>query len=340
MKEQERVTLAYGSGGKLMHQLVNDLFKKKFSNKILDELTDSALIEKSSSNDFVFCFTTDSYTVSPLFFPGGDIGKLSICGTINDLAVMGAKPLYISTGFIIEEGLEYRILERITSSMKKVIEKEKVKIVTGDIKVVEKGNADKLFINTSGIGIRNKKFSISRKSIKPGDKVIINGCIGEHEISVLSAREGFDFKTKIVSDCASLWDLVINMLEVCPHIRFMRDPTRGGVGTTLNEIVDGMDFGILIKEDFLPIKKEVKGICEVLGFDPLYLANEGKMVAIVSKDNAERVLKQMRRNPLGKDSCIIGEIVKSPKGRVILETHIGAHRIVDMLTGQQLPRIC
>lgn len=335
-----RVLLAHGDGGKLMHQLIDKLFKKKFSNEILNQLGDSAVIEMPTRKKSKFSFTTDSYVVNPLFFPGGDIGKLAICGTINDLAVSGAKPLYISCGFIIEEGLEYEILEKITDSMAKTAKKENVKIVTGDVKVVEKNSADKLFINTSGIGIIDNNVKISKGEITPSDKIIVSGSIGEHGLAILCARGGFDFHSSIKSDCAPLGGLIQKMLDVSKNIKFMRDPTRGGLAVTLNEIVEGEDFGILLDEEVLPIKKEVKAMCEILGFDPLYMANEGKVVVIVSSKDADIVLKAMRRHPLGKNSCVIGEIVPTPKQKVLLKTKIGGSRIIDMPTSSQLPRIC
>lgn len=323
-----------------MHKLIGELFRKKFSNEILDELGDSAIVEISARKNSKISFTTDSYVVNPLFFPGGDIGKLAVCGTINDLAVSGAKPLYISCGFIIEEGLEYKILEKITDSIAKTAKKENVKIVTGDVKVVEKNSADKLFINTSGIGIIDGNIKISKESIKPSDKIIISGSIGEHGLAILCARGGFDFSGSIKSDCAPLGGLIQKILSVSRDIKFMRDPTRGGLAVTLNEVVQEMDFGILLNEETLPIKKEVKAMCEILGFDHLYMANEGKVVVVVSNRDAPLVLKAMRRHPFGKNSRIIGEIVKTPKQRVLLKTKIGGLRLIDMPTSSQLPRIC
>ncbi len=335
-----RILLAHGDGGKLMHQLIDNLFRKKFSNEILNELGDSAVIKTPSYKNSKLSFTTDSYVVNPLFFPGGDIGKLAVCGTINDLAVSGAKPLYISCGFIIEEGLEYKILEKITDSMAKTAKKENVKIVTGDVKVVEKNSADKLFINTSGIGIIDNNVNISKRMIQPSDKIIISGPIGEHGLAILCARGRFDFSSSIKSDCAPLGGLIQKMLGVSKNIKFMRDPTRGGLAVTLNEIAEGMDFGISIEEEALPIKKEVKAMCEILGFDPLYMANEGKVVVVVSNKDAALVLRTMRRHPLGKDSRIIGEIVPTHRQKVSLKTKIGGYRIIDMPISSQLPRIC
>jgi len=336
---EKKVLLSHGSGGKLMHSFIKEMILSKFKNDILSELSDSASFSFLKKN-FEVCFTTDSYVVNPIFFPGGDIGKLSICGTINDLSVSGAKPLYISCSFIIEEGFEYETFEKITNSMKKISEEEKVKIVTGDIKVVEKGKVDKIFINTSGIGIKDKSIKIGKKFIKAGDKVIINGSIGEHELAVISARGNFDFQSDIKSDCASLNSLISKILKVSSNVKFMRDPTRGGIATTLNEIVSEMDFGILIKEKEIPIKEEVKAVCEILGIDPLYLANEGKVVIIVNEKDAEKIIKVMKNHPLGKKATVIGEVVKEIKGKVIMETAIGTKRIIDMLVGEQFPRIC
>ncbi|MCK4245505.1 MAG: hydrogenase expression/formation protein HypE [Candidatus Omnitrophica bacterium] len=340
----QRILLAHGGGGKLMHRLIKELFQEKFANEILDELSDSAIVKFLPKNDSSLCFTTDSYVVNPLFFPGGDIGKLAICGTINDLAVVGAKPRYISCALIIEEGLEYEVLKRITESMAKIAQDEDVKIVTGDVKVVEKHSADKLFINTAGLGLR-KKINLGKKAITAGDKIIINGSIGEHGLAILAARGEFNFQARISSDCAPLTNLIqkiINLRQsaaIC-KIKFMRDPTRGGLATTLNEIAGGMNFGILINEKDIPIKEEVKAACELLGFDPLYIANEGKVVVIVSAKDSEVVLKAMRQDSLGKESQIIGEVIKDPIGKVIMKTKIGGSRIIDMLVGDQLPRIC
>ena len=340
MAQPSQILLAHGSGGRLMHDLIHELFQRHFSNDILDELTDSAVISKLPDGDYDICFTTDSYVVNPLFFPGGDIGKLAVCGTVNDLAVVGAQPLYISCGFIIEEGLDYDTLAKIVESMAEVAKREGIKIVTGDTKVVEKRSADKLFINTSGIGLKPKHLQLGTQYVRPGDKVIINGTIGEHELAILLARGEFKFEARIQTDCAALTGLIQNVLKVTDKVKFMRDPTRGGLATTLNELVSGMEFGILIHETRIPVRDEVRAICEILGYDPLYLANEGKVVIVVAQEAAEPVLHVMREHPLGKDSQIIGEVVDEPKGKVILRTEIGGHRIIDMLTGVQLPRIC
>ncbi len=314
-----------------MHELIDNLFRAKFDNEMLSELSDAAILDKDPS----LAFTTDSYVVNPLFFPGGDIGKLAVCGTINDLAVTGAVPLYLSAGFIIEEGLDYKILTEITGSMAQTAAAAGVKIVTGDTKVVEKGSVDKLFINTAGIGRRPEGLCLGRQKISPGDKIIINGYLGEHELAILIARGGFQLQAEVKSDCASLASLIQSVLKQKPGIKFMRDPTRGGVATVLNEIVDGMEFGIQLLEEELPLSKEVKAVCELLGYDPLYMANEGKVVIVVSAQDAPRVERQ-----LGGESRIIGEVTAENKGRVLLKTRIGGTRVIDMLSGSQLPRIC
>jgi len=335
-----KILLAHGSGGKLMHDLIEKEILKRFANPFLSPLGDSAVFNLGKQK---FAFTTDSYVVKPIFFPGGDIGKLAVYGTVNDLSVVGAKPLYISCGLILEEGIETDTLDRILSSMEEAAKIANVEVVTGDIKVVEKGSADKIFINTSGIGIIKNNYELSMKKIKKGDKIIINGSIGDHGTAVMSERMNLKVTSSLESDCAPLWNLVEKILNTTDkggnHLKFMRDPTRGGLATTLNEIVAKTNLGILIKEEDIPVKDEVKGICELLGLDPLYVANEGKVVIVASADSAEKILKTMKKDELGKEACIIGEIIDQPK-KVILETVIGGRRIVDLLTGEQLPRIC
>lgn len=341
MKDKKRILLAHGSGGKMMHDLIGNVFRKHFQNRYLDQLADSAMIDLCDINSSQkLCFTTDSYVVNPLVFPGGDIGKLAICGTVNDLAVMGAVPKYISCGFIVEEGFELDTLDEIVKSMAETAAAADVMIVTGDIKVVEKGNVDKLFINTSGVGMTIAGMAISRQEIVPGDQIIVNGSLGEHELAVLVARGELHLQAQIFSDCAPLAGLIQKVLELKPEIKIMRDPTRGGLATTLNELAANNDFSFKIDETKIPIKKEVRAICELLGYDPLYLANEGKIAIVVAQDDAKRVLQEMKKHSLGKDSCIIGEVIAEPKGKVLLQTKIGGTRIVDMLTGVQLPRIC
>ncbi|MFN4227278.1 MAG: hydrogenase expression/formation protein HypE [Candidatus Ratteibacteria bacterium] len=336
MKEN-RIVLSHGSGGRLMHNLIENVFLKSFKNEILDKLYDSGIIE---FEDFDICFTTDSYTVDPIFFKGGDIGKLSICGTINDLAVTGAIPLYLSSSFIIEEGFEIETLKKIVNSMEEISKQENVRIITGDTKVVEKGKVDKIFINTSGIGIKDKKIKLGIEKIKQGDVVIINGEIAEHGLAVLISRDTFKIDADIKSDCAPLASLISEILKETDKIKFMRDPTRGGISATLNEIVKNRDFGIVIYEDKIPVKKEVLSICEILGFDPLNIANEGKVIVICDKKEADRVIKKMRKNIYGEKAEIIGEVVKKPEGKVLIETITGSLRVVDMPVGEQFPRIC
>ncbi len=334
---KKKILLAHGSGGRLSHELIKDLFLQSFDNKFLRELGDSAIFEKEKIR---WAFTTDSYVIRPLFFPGGDIGKLAVCGTINDLAVAGASPLFLSCALIIEEGLEISTLKKIVSSIKETAEGAGVQIITGDTKVVEHGGADGLFINTSGVGIVKTKNNLSPGRIEVGDRILINGTIGDHSIATLSRREEFDFQTKLKSDCAPLNDLIGIALSNSQGIKMMRDPTRGGIASILNEIALGQAFGIELWEEKIPIKEEVASICEMLGFDPLYLANEGKVVLIAKQEEVKKLLSILRSHPLGKESQIVGKVVSAAKGKVYLRTRIGTRRVVDMLTGEQLPRIC
>ena len=333
---EDKILLAHGSGGKLTHELVEKTFLQAFANPILAKLDDSAVFNLSGK----LAFTTDSYVVNPIFFPGGDIGKLAVCGTVNDLAMSGAKPLYLSLSFILEEGLPQDELTRIVDSIQKAAEEAGVEIVTGDTKVVHRGSADKLFINTAGVGLVPEGVNISGSNAKPGDKVILNGPIGDHGIAVLSQREGLSFSTRLKSDCAPLAGLVADMLAASPNIHCLRDPTRGGLATALNELARGSRVGIRIEEEKIPIREEVLAACEMLGFDPLYVANEGKLVAIVPAEDAEKVLKAMQGNRYGREATIIGEVREENPGRVVMRTRLGASRIIDMLTGDLLPRIC
>jgi len=319
-----------------MHILIKELFLKKLNNPILRELADSACINYKDK----LAFTTDSFVVSPLSFPGGDIAKLAVCGTVNDLVMQGALPQYLSLALIIEEGLDYETLERIVDSISVNAKKASVYFVTGDLKVVEKGACDKIFINTSGIGkiVKNRKLSL--KNIKVKDKIIITGNIAQHGLAVLAKRKELDLGFNIKSDCAALNDLIIPILKETKAIKFMRDPTRGGVATTLNEIAEGSRFGITIEEENIPISTKVRAASELLGIDPLYIANEGIAILVVNPNNAKGILRLLRKHPLGKNAQIIGEVVKEPKGRVILNTVVGSQRIVDMLTSEPLPRIC
>jgi hydrogenase expression/formation protein HypE len=335
----EQVLLGHGSGGKLSHQLISDLFFKYFSNEILENQSDSAIL--SLENESI-AFTTDSYVVDPIFFPGGNIGKLAVCGTVNDLSVSGAIPKYLSVSFILEEGFPIKELETIVITMAEEAKKAAAKIVTGDTKVVNKGKCNKIFINTSGIGILNKEYThISLGSnIQEGDQIIINGCIGDHGMTILKAREFEMFKADIQSDCASLNDLIQEILKNTKGIRFMRDATRGGLASILAEIVKGRKFGIEILEEKIPIKEQIRGMCELLGFDPLYVANEGKVVLIVSKEESEKVLNILHQHALGKESSIIRSITNSHPVKSWLQTVSGGIRMIDMLSGEHLPRIC
>ena len=332
----QKILLAHGSGGRLMHNLIRELLLKKLDNPILKEMADAAYIKYKDN----LAFTTDSFVVSPLNFPGGDIGKLAVCGTINDLAVMGAKPLFLSCGLIIEEGLDMNVLKKIVQSMQKVARENDVQIITGDTKVVNKGTADKIFINTSGIGNIEGNYLSHKNKIKPSDEIIVSGYIGDHGIAVLTQREGFKFNTNIKSDCASCYNLIRDVMSVSKNIKFMRDPTRGGLATVLCEICERSGYSAIIKEQELPIRKGVKGICEILGFDPLYIANEGKVVFVVDKKDSKIVLNILRKNKLGKSSKIIGEAINEKKAKLYLETQIGGTRIIEKLYGDQLPRIC
>ena len=336
MKE-DRILLSHGSGGKLSFDLIKKLFLSNFNNPYLERLDDGAVL---NIEGLKLAYTTDSYTVDPLFFKGGDIGELAVYGTVNDLAMCGATPLYLSCSFIIEEGFSLSLLEKIVLSMRAASAIAKVDIVTGDTKVVNKGAADKIFINTSGVGIVEEGVNISGSNAKVGDVIIINGPIGSHGIAVLSEREGLKFETDIKSDTAPLSSLVKDMLEVSKDIHVLRDPTRGGLSTSLNEIALSSKVDVEINEGDIPIQEEVRAACEILGYDPLYLANEGKVVAFVPSEVAPEVFNKMRKNKYGKESKIIGRVVKKSEGKVYLNTIIGGKRIVDMLTGEQLPRIC
>lgn len=335
--KQDRILLSHGSGGKLSHQLIHDIFLKAFDNEYLSPLNDQAIFNLNASR---IAFTTDSYVVSPIFFSGGDIGKLSVCGTINDLVVGGAEPLYLSASFIIEEGILLEDLRVVVNSMATTANHAGIKIITGDTKVVEHGKGDKIFINTSGIGVVKDGVNLSPTLIRPGDAILVSGSLGDHGMAVMAQREGIQMDIPVKSDCAPLHELVKDMLSASPGVRAMRDPTRGGVATTLNELAISSTCGMIIREIDIPVKHAVRGACEILGFDPLYLANEGKLIAIVAQDAAVTILKAMKNNPLGKDAAIIGSVVHEPKGKVLIETSIGNKRMLDMLTGEQLPRIC
>jgi hydrogenase expression/formation protein HypE len=332
----DRILLAHGSGGKLTHRLLQEIVFPAFSNPILKKCEDAAVLSLSGKS----AFTTDSFVIKPVFFPGGDIGKLSVCGTVNDLAVMGAKPLYITVACIIEEGFEIASLKKIVASMAKAAKGAGVLIVGGDLKVVEKNACDSIFINTTGIGRIPNNCRISAGNARTGDCVIINGNIGEHGAAVMSARKDYKLRNSIASDCACLNHLIEKIRAVAPDIHVMRDPTRGGVATTLKEISTQSNVEILIEEDSLPVTDPVRGFGEILGIDPLYMANEGKVLVFAPAKDAEKIISAMKRHPLGKKAAVIGRVTAHGNPQVLLHTSIGSTRIIDMLTGEQLPRIC
>ncbi|MHB1414885.1 MAG: hydrogenase expression/formation protein HypE [Chloroflexota bacterium] len=333
---EDRVLLGHGSGGRLSHDLIRNLFVARFDNEALRQQDDSAVIDLPAGR---LAFTTDSYVVKPLFFQGGDIGRLAVCGTVNDLAMMGALPRAISAGFIVEEGLSLGDLERVVSSMREAADEAGVEVVTGDTKVVERGGVDGLFVNTAGIGHIALGVAVSGHNARPGDKVVVSGTIGDHGIAVVSAREGLAFTTDVVSDVAPLNHLVEAMLEV-GQVHVLRDPTRGGLATTLNEIAAQSGVGMALIESALPVRNGVRAACEMLGFDPLYVANEGKLVAVVASEVAEQIVDRMRATRYGEQAAVIGEVTSGPAGRVLMRTTIGGTRVVDMLAGELLPRIC
>lgn len=331
------ITLAHGSGGSLTGSLIQELFRRQFSNQYLNEAHDAARLPKISGK---LAFTTDSYVINPLFFPGGNIGKLAVCGTVNDLAMSGARPLYISCSFIIEDGLPLLLLEKVVTSMAAAAKEAGVMVVTGDTKVVNKGAADKLFINTAGIGEIPEGVDIFGGNARQGDAVIVSGTLGDHGTTIMVVREQLGIESVLESDCAPLGGLVAEMLAVCPNIRVLRDPTRGGAATALNEIAVQSQVGIELNEESIPVKPSVRGISEMLGLDPLYMANEGKLLAIVPVEDADAVLAAMQRNPYGKDSAIIGKVVSQPRGKLFMRTPYGSRRILDTLVSDPLPRIC
>jgi len=337
LSSHDHVLLGHGSGGKLSAELVQQVFLPEFSNPALARLDDQAIL---SVNGCRLAFTTDSFVVKPLFFPGGDIGSLAVHGTVNDLAMGGAQPLFLSAAFILEEGLRFDTLRRVVRSMKQASDAAGVQVVTGDTKVVEKGSCDHLFINTTGIGLVPDGVEMSADRAQPGDKVLLSGPLGEHGIAILAQREGLQFESSIESDSAPLHTLVADMLKVTRDIRCMRDPTRGGLSSTLNEIAAQSRVGIELNESAIPVREDVKGACELLGLDPLYVANEGKLVAIVKPEVADDVLVAMQNHPLGRQAQVIGCVKQNAGGLVTMRTLLGTSRIVDMLAGDQLPRIC
>ena len=335
--ETDKILLAHGSGGKASAELFQQVFFPQFNNPFLAETHDGAVFEIGEQR---LAFSTDSYVVKPHFFPGGNIGDLAVNGTVNDIAMCGARPLYLSTGFILEEGFDMADLKTIVKSMRLAAEKAGVLLVTGDTKVVERGGADGIFINTAGIGQLDPGINISPKNAAGGDAIVINGRIGDHGIAVMSKREGIEFESDIVSDSVSLNHMVESILQAVPNVHLLRDPTRGGVAATLNEIAEAANVGIDIEEAQIPIDPQVVAVSDMLGLDPLYIANEGKMMVFVPGNEAERVVAEMRKHPEGADAAIIGSVTTAHRKRVVMRTRIGTKRVVDMPSGEQLPRIC
>jgi hydrogenase expression/formation protein HypE len=339
MPKAGRILMAHGSGGQLSHDLVEQVFLRHFHNPTLAHLDDAAVLPLPTPGPR-FALTTDSYVIRPLFFPGGDIGKLAVCGTVNDLAMRGAQPLYLTAGFILEEGLLLADLERIVASMAATAKTVGIQIVAGDTKVVERGSADGLFINTAGVGFVPEGVDVGGANAQPGDAVIVSGTMGDHGMAVMSQREGLTFSTPLVSDCAPLHGLVAALLRASSNVHCLRDPTRGGLATALNELARQSGVGIEIEEGRIAVRDAVRAMCELLGLDPLYVANEGKLVALVAPEDAEKALAALRAHEYGAEAAIVGRVTAEHSGRVVLRTALGARRIVDMLVGEQLPRIC
>ena len=337
LRDYPHIVMGHGGGGKLSAELVEHVFRPAFANTLLDQMADATVL---SLNGARVAFSTDSYVVKPLFFPGGSIADLAVNGTVNDLAMSGAQPLYLSAGFILEEGLPMTKLGALTQRMGVAAQRAGVQIVTGDTKVVDRGHGDGVYINTSGIGLISEGINIAPTRAQPGDVVILSGTIGDHGIAIMSVREGLDFETHIESDTAPLHGLVAAMLNVTRDVHVLRDCTRGGVASSLNEIAQAARVGILIDERKLPVQPAVQGACEMLGLDPIYIANEGKCVAIVPREQADAILAAMRAHPLGANAAIIGEVVNRHPGMLVSRTGIGGTRVVDMQIGEQLPRIC
>lgn len=345
----DRILLGHGSGGQLTADLIRRLFVPAFDNDILSALEDQAVLRLDGGGNADngqpltgprLAFTTDSFVVKPIFFPGGDIGKLAVHGTVNDLAVGGARPLFMSAAFILEEGLPLADLQRIALSMRQACDEAGVALVTGDTKVVDRGKGDQVFITTAGIGLVPEGRALSIRAARPGDRILLSGTIGDHGIAIMSVREGIEFETVLESDSAPLADLTQMMLEACPGIRCMRDPTRGGLSSAINELATASRVGVKLDEAAIPLRPEVRGACEMLGLDPLYVANEGKLIAVAPPGDTARLLQAMREHPLGRDSAIIGEVVADHAGMVVMRSLVGGERVVSMLAGEQLPRIC
>jgi hydrogenase expression/formation protein HypE len=337
VNDYAQILLAHGGGGRLMHQLIEEVIVPAFRNPVLDVRHDSAVLEVSGTR---LAFTTDGYVVRPLFFPGGDIGTLAVNGTVNDLAMCGARPLYLSASFVLEEGLPIETLQRIAASMRRAADAAGIQIVTGDTKVVDRGKGDGIFITTAGIGWIEHDLHIRPTSVRPGDAVLLSGDLGRHGMAIMAVREGLEFETTIESDCAPLASLVADLLSAGIEVHCLRDLTRGGLASALIEIAEAARVHIHIRESAVPVCEEVRGACEILGFDPLYVANEGRCVCFAREGDAERTLRLLRAHPLGKDAVIIGNVTQTPTGLVTIESRIGATRILDMLSGEQLPRIC
>lgn len=338
LKHTDKIVQGHGSGGKMMADLIKEIFYPPLANEALLAGDDAGVVE--IQNGKRIAVSTDAHVVSPLFFPGGDIGKLSVCGTVNDVAMVGATPLYLSASFILEEGLDISLLKKVVLSMKDAAEEAGVKIICGDTKVVAHGEADGLYISTTGIGELDPGLNISGSQAKPGDQVIVSGSLGDHGIAVLEARGDLGFETKLESDIAPLNHLISAMLSASDQIHVLRDPTRGGAASALNEIAKQSQVGILLDETSIPVKPAVAAACEMLGFDPLYIANEGKLIAVVGAEDAPKILEKMRQTRYGEDAVIIGQVEGSPPGRLLLKTGLGSTRIVDLLAGEMLPRIC
>lgn len=337
LPHDETIVMGHGSGGKLSHDLIRKLFLPAFNNPMLAAGDDSALVPVSCNR---LALSTDSHVVYPLFFPGGDIGRLAVCGTVNDLAMLGAQPLALTVGFILEEGLDLNTLQNVIVSMHNAAAEAGIKIVAGDTKVVQKGKGDQIYINTAGLGLIPDGVHISGNNAQPGDVVILSGTMGDHGLAVLRARGDLGFNADIESDVAPLNHLVAHLLTLSENIHVLRDPTRGGVATTLNEIARQSNVAIVLDQRTLPVRPAVAAACEMLGFDPLYIANEGKLLAFIAREDADTVLAAMRARPESRDAVIIGEVTDAPKGRVLMKTPLGSTRVVDMLMGELLPRIC
>jgi hydrogenase expression/formation protein HypE len=333
----DRILLAHGSGGTMMKELIEDLFVAEFGDDVLKRMDDAAALPFPGSR---LSFSTDTYVVHPLFFPGGDIGRLAICGTVNDVATAGATPLYVSVGFVLEEGMLVDDLKRILVSMHEAAEEAGVRIVTGDTKVVERGHGDGVYINTAGVGVLPEGIDLSGSNCRPGDAVLLSGTLGDHGIAVISTREGLSFSTDIRTDAAPLSALVAAVLQVAPDVRCFRDPTRGGLSSTLNELAQASGVSITVDERSVPVHDQVRGACEMLGYDVFQVANEGKMVAVVPAEQAQAALAAMKAAPYGEDAAVVGTVAEAPAGKVYVKTAFGATRVMDMLVGEQLPRIC